>query len=74
MVNGVGWHALDERVLRVRKGVEAYTELTIVGYLLVAAHSLRSSGTCHPFPTAMPHSYSYRLPISYSYIKVHGVG
>ncbi len=32
-VNGVGWHALDERVLRVRKGVEAYTELTIVGYL-----------------------------------------
>ncbi len=44
-----GWHALDERVLRVRKGVEAYTELTIVGYLGVAAPtSPRSSGTCHP--------------------------
>ncbi len=27
MVNGVGWHALDERVLRVRKGVEAYMDL-----------------------------------------------
>ena len=26
-VNGVGWHALDERVLRVRKGVEAYMDL-----------------------------------------------
>ncbi len=30
--NGVGWHALDERVLRVRKGVEAFTELKIVGH------------------------------------------
>ncbi len=30
---------MDERVLRVRKGVEAYTELTIVGYRGVAAHT-----------------------------------